>query len=83
MKVIKDGRNRDWKGTLDCDRCKSHLEIVATDIYRVVMGSGMDDFNHRPYFVVDCGACQKTLELDEAALPEWIQHERKDSKRPS
>lgn len=81
MKVIKDPKTT-WSAQVTCPQCKAVLEIDDKDVYMTVLGSGMDDFNHASYYVVDCAVCKRFIELDETKLPEWVRRERKDAKKP-
>jgi len=49
-----------------CPHCKSDLDVSPEDIqYRY-------HFGHRSYLYVVCGACTKTIEVSEQALPsDW------------
>jgi hypothetical protein len=81
VKIIKDPKT-EWSIQISCGQCSAVLEIVDTDVYVATLGSGMDDFNHADYYIVDCAICKRFIELDPARLPEWVRRERKTSRSP-
>ena len=83
MKVIRDPKAAGWKAQISCGECFAVLEVVASDVYVALLGSGMDDFNQSNCYVVDCGVCGHFIELNYSTLPEWVRRERKDARKPS
>jgi len=57
-----------WKTEVECQHCKSILEIEQTDIYRDQFGS-MGDYDWEYYIV--CMACHLTVKLRD--LPGFVE----------
>lgn len=77
MRIIQDNR-QDWKKTIECQDCKSELEIDEMDLKRGMFGGGYAENGSHRFYVV-CPLCEADVSFQRGELPRYI--ERATEKR--
>lgn len=73
MKVLKYSADpKSWRLTINCEWCKSQLEISADDLHHEGESGDYKDPGWDRY-TFECGACESTEEVDENSIPNVIQ----------
>jgi len=69
VKVVDD-KKATWTTEIECNDCKSKLQIVAGDVHTERLGS-FDEFE--TYYIVTCAACGNGIDVGKRkGIPQWV-----------